>query len=74
LNATKTAIKTHVSATMTVTTKATLLKLDKCFLHAAKMMANNSTIKLESLLLHARFGSAITTARIHMQNLLLPFV
>jgi hypothetical protein len=65
LTATKTASKTHVPATMTATTKATLLKLDKCFLHPAKTTANNSTLK--SLLLQAQIGSAIMT-----QNLLLP--
>jgi hypothetical protein len=49
----------------------TLLKLDVCFLHPAKTSANNARIKSESSLLHARFGSAILTTRIHMQNLLL---
>jgi hypothetical protein len=54
--------------------KVTLLKLDKYFLHPAKTSANNATIKRESLLFHAQFGSAITTARVHTQNLLLPSV
>ncbi len=43
-------------------------------LHPAKTSANTMTIKSESLLLHAWFGSAITTARIHAQNLLLPYI
>jgi hypothetical protein len=43
-------------------------------LHPAKTSTNNETIKSESLLLHARFGSAIATAQIHVQNLLLPSV
>jgi hypothetical protein len=44
--------------------------LDKCFLHPTKTGTNNSTIKSESLLLHAQIGSAITTA-LNAQNLLL---
>jgi hypothetical protein len=69
-----TATMTQYPAITTAITKATLLKLDKCFLHPAKVSANNSTIKSESLLLHAQFGSAITTARIHAQYLLLPSI
>ncbi len=65
---------TKVPAIKTAITKATLLKLDKCFLHLAKTTANNSAVKSDSLLLHAQFGSAILTARIHAQNLLLPSV
>jgi hypothetical protein len=50
--------------------KATI-KLVKCFLHPTKTGANNAANKSESLLLHALFGSAITTARIHTPSLLL---
>jgi hypothetical protein len=65
---------TQVPAITTAITKATLLKLDECFLHPAKTGANNATIKSESLLLHAQYGLAILTSRIHTQNLLLPSV
>jgi hypothetical protein len=71
MTATMTATMTQVPSITTANTKAKLLKLDNCFLHPAKASANNATIKSESLLLHALFGSAITTARIHVQNLLL---
>jgi hypothetical protein len=71
MTATTTVTMTQVSTITTAITKATLLKLDKCFLHPAKTSANNAMIKSESLLLHARFGSAILTARIHVQKLLL---
>ncbi len=64
-----TATITQVSAITAAITKVTLLRLDKCFLHLAKTSANNATIKSESLLLHARLGSAIITARIHAQKL-----
>jgi hypothetical protein len=64
------ATMTQVHAIATATTKAKLLKLDECFLHPEKTGANNSTIKSESLLLHAQIGSAITTA-LNAQNLLL---
>ena len=52
--------------------KAIQNKLVKCFLHPAKSSANNATNKSESPLLHALFGSAISTARIHTPSLLLP--
>ncbi len=61
MTAITTATMTQVHAITTAITKATLLKLDKCFLHPTKTGAINSTIKSESLLFHARFGSAITT-------------
>jgi hypothetical protein len=51
--ATMTATMTQVPAITTAIMKATLLKLDKCFLHPAKTSASNATIKRESLLLHA---------------------
>jgi hypothetical protein len=55
------ATMTQAHAIATATTKAKLLKLDKCFLHPAKIGANNATPKSESLLLHAQIGSAIMT-------------
>ncbi len=64
---------TKVPAMTTAITKATI-KLIECFLHPAKTGANNATNKSESLLLHALFGSAITTARIHTPSLLLLYV
>jgi hypothetical protein len=69
-----TATMTQVPTITTAITKVTLLELDKCFLHPVKSSTNNATIKSESLLLHARFGSAITSVRIHAQNLLLPCI
>jgi hypothetical protein len=71
--ATRTATMTKVPAMTTAITKATI-KLIECFLHPAKTGANNATNKSESLLLHALFGSAITTARIHTPSLLLLYV
>ncbi len=62
---------TQVLTITTAITKAKLLKLVECFLHPAKTGANNATNKSESLLLHALFGSAITTARILTPSLLL---
>jgi hypothetical protein len=50
---TMTVTMTQVPAITTAITKATLLKLDKCFLHPAKTSVNNATIKSESLMLHA---------------------
>ncbi len=69
-----TVTMTQVPIVTTAIMKGTLFKLDKCFLHPAKTNANNTTIKSESLLLHAQLGSAITAARIHAQNLLLPSI
>ncbi len=65
-----TATMTQVLAIATAITKAIQNKLGKCFLHPAKSGANNATIISESLLLHAKIGSAITTA-LNAQNLLL---
>ncbi len=69
--ATTNATMIQVPEITTAVTKAKPLKLDVCFLHSVKTGANNATIKSESLLLHAQFGSAISTTRIHVQNLLL---
>ncbi len=73
LTATSTVTMTQVPATTTAIMKATI-KLVECFLHPTKTGANNATNKSESLLLHALFGSAITTARIHTPSLLLLYV
>jgi hypothetical protein len=73
VTATSTAIMTQVPTITTAITKVTI-KLDKCFLHLVKTGANNTTNKSESFLLHALFGSAITTARIHTSSLLLLYV
>jgi hypothetical protein len=70
LTARLTAIATQVPTITTTITKVTI-KFDECFLNPAKTGANNATNKSESLLLRALFGSAITTARIHTQSLLL---
>jgi hypothetical protein len=51
--ATTTVTMTQVPATTAAIMKAKLLKLDKYFLYPTKTMANNTTIKSESLLLHA---------------------
>jgi hypothetical protein len=59
------ATMTQVPATTTAITKTTLLKLDKFFLHPAKMMANNAITK--SLLLPRDYECTII-----MTNLLLP--
>jgi hypothetical protein len=73
--ATMTATMTQVLAKTTAITKAIQNKLVECFLHPAKSNANNATNKSESPLLHALFGSAILTARIHTpRNLLLLFI
>jgi hypothetical protein len=58
----------------TAITKAIQNKLDECFLHPSRSSANNATNKKEILLLHAHFGSAITTAKIHTPSLLLLYV
>jgi hypothetical protein len=71
--ATMTTTMTQVPTITTAITKATI-KLVECFLHPAKTGANNTTNKSESPLLHALFGSAITTARIHTPSLLLFYV
>jgi hypothetical protein len=42
--ATMTQVPARTTATRTATTIATLLKLDECFLHPAKMMANDATL------------------------------
>jgi hypothetical protein len=73
LTATSTATMTQVPAITTAITKATI-KLVKCFLHPAKTGANNTTNISESLLLHALFGSAIITTRIHTPSLLLLYI
>jgi hypothetical protein len=67
-----TAAMTQVPAITTAIAKATINV--KCFLHPAKTGANNATNKSESPLLHALFGSAITTARIHTPSLQLLYV
>ena len=72
MTATMTATMTQVLAKTTAIMKAIQNKLVKCFLHPAKSSANNPTNKSESPLLHALFGSAILTARIHTPSLLLP--
>ncbi len=74
ITATATVTLTEVPAVTAAIIKATLLKLDLSFLHPAKATVKNAAIKSESLLLHAQFGSAITAARIHAQNLLLTSV
>jgi hypothetical protein len=73
MTTTMTVTMTKVPAITTAITKATI-KLVECFLHPAKTGANNATNKSESLLLHALFGSAITTARIHTPSLLLLYL
>jgi hypothetical protein len=70
--ATMTATMTQVLAKTTAITKVIQNKLVECFLHPANSSANNATNKSESPLLHALFGSAILTARIHTPSLLLP--
>jgi hypothetical protein len=74
LTATTTATMTQVLAKTTAITKVIQNKLDECFLHPAKTSASNATNKSESILLHALFGSAITTARIHTPSHLLLYI
>ncbi len=73
MTATMTATMTQVPAITTAIIKVTI-KLVECFLHPTKTGANNATNKSESPLLHALFGSAITTARIHTPSLLLFYI
>jgi hypothetical protein len=47
MTATKTATMTQIPATTTAIMKVTLFKFDKCFLHPAKITANNATIKVK---------------------------
>jgi hypothetical protein len=47
MTATMTATMTQVPATTTAVKKATFLKLDECFFHPAKTMANNATKKVK---------------------------
>jgi hypothetical protein len=68
LTATTTATMTQVLAKTTAITKVIML------FASVKTGANNATNKSESLLLHALFGSAITTARIHTPSHLLLYV
>ncbi len=67
--ATMTATMTQVPAMTTAIKKATVKHVE-CFLHPAKTGANNATVKNESLLLHAKIGSAIMAA-LNAKNLLL---
>jgi hypothetical protein len=67
--ATTTMIKTSVPMTIAATTKAILLKLDNCFLHPAKKVANYATPRC-LLLLPVSNRTAITMTN---PSLLLPF-
>jgi hypothetical protein len=69
-----TATMTQVLAKTTAITKVIQNKLIEFFLNPTKSSANNATNKSASPLLHALFGSAISTARIHTPSLLLLYI